>query len=116
MVVGLAGQQFERKSRGFRSRSMSRFLGGSEGHDRIEALPLESFAVELGFTAGRGEVARCEGEKGRCSFCRAALGLDGRVARPHTVRPHTVRGGKIQADAMLIFQTVARYPLEPRVG
>src|ERR1017187_3106037 len=109
MVVGLAGQQFERKSRGSRSRSMSRFFWRSEGHDRIDALTLESFAVELGFTAGRGEVACCEGEKGHCG--RAALGLDGRDARPHTVR-----GGKIQADAMLIFQTVARYPVEPRVG
>src|ERR1017187_7774987 len=97
MVVGLAGQQFERKSRGFRSRSVTRFLGGSEGHDRIEALALESFAVELGFTAGRGEVACCEGEKGRYSFCRAALGLDGRVARPPTVRPPTGRGGEISA-------------------
>ena len=65
MVVGLAGEKFERKASGFRSRSMARFVGRGEGDDRIEPLTLQSFAVELGFTAGRREVAFGKGEKGR---------------------------------------------------
>jgi hypothetical protein len=62
MVVRLAGEKFEREA-GFRARSMSRFVRRSEGDDRIKPLTLQSFAVELGFAAGRREVSLGKGEK-----------------------------------------------------
>src|SRR5260370_24465731 len=60
MVVRLAGEKFERETGGFRSRSMARFSGRRECDDRIAALTLKRFAVELGFSAGCPSLAKGE--------------------------------------------------------
>src|ERR1700747_976925 len=104
MVVRLACEKLEREAR-FRASSISRFVRRSEGDERIKPLALQSLAVELSFAAGGREVAFREGKKGGCGSRRAAVGLDGRGARPHTVL-----GGEIQADKMLAFQPIAGNP------
>src|SRR5450759_5738694 len=125
MVVRLAGEKFEREAGGFRS--VARFVRRSEGDDRIEPLTLQSFAVELGFTAGRGEVALGEGEEGCRAFCRAHpprqanTGLDGGPGSLGWTagggRRYVVRGAfEIQADARLAFQPLTGNPFEPRIG
>src|SRR5208282_6446340 len=112
MVVGLAGEKFERKAGGFRSRAIPRFVGRSEGDDGIEPPPLQSFAVKLGFTAGRREIALGEGEEWGVALCRAALGWTAEGGRPYVVRG----AFEVQADAMLALQPLAGDPLEPRIG
>src|SRR5208283_6121084 len=112
MVIGLARQKFEREAGGFRSRSVARFVGRSEGDDRIEPLSLQSLAVELGFTAGRREIAMGEREVWGSILCLAVLGWT-----DECVRPYVILGVfEIQADAMFLLQAIARNPLESRVG
>src|SRR5271170_6692167 len=112
MVVGLARQEFEREAGGFRSRSMAGFVGRSEGDDRIDPLALQSLAVELGFTAGRREIAMGEREVWGGILRLAVLGWT-----DECVGPYVVLGVfKIQADAMFLLQAIAGDPLESRVG
>src|ERR1700716_4091138 len=111
MVVRLAGEKFEREA-GFRPRSMARFVGRSEGDDGIKPLTLQSFAVELGFAARRGEVALGKWEEGGEIFRRALLGWTDECVRPYVVRA----GFEIQTDKVLAFQSIAGNPLQPRIG
>src|ERR1700731_4840050 len=111
MVVRFTGEKLERES-GFRSRSMARFVRRSEGDDRIKPLTLQSFAVELSFTARRSEVALCEGKKGSGILCRTLLGWTDECVRPYVV----CAAFEIQPDKMLAFQPITRNPLQPRIG
>src|SRR5208282_4840550 len=97
MIVRLAGEELQREARSFRCRSMSRFLGGSEGDNRIESLTLQRLAVEFGFAAGRGKVAFREREERRDGCCRALLGWTDECVRPYVVR------GEVQADVRVAF-------------
>src|ERR1700674_334417 len=102
MVVGLGGEKFKREAR-FRASSMSRFVRRSEGDDRIKSLTLERLAVELGFAAGRREVALGEGEKwvgGGITNCMRTAALV-RPAERSSARISVAF--KIQTDKMLTF-------------
>src|SRR5260370_33475841 len=98
MVVRLAGEKFKREAGGFRSRSMARFAGRSEGDDRIKPLTLQTFAVEVSFAAGGGEVGLGEGEKGIGGRSTNHVGTD-TLVRPAEHRVTSIFVAfKIQTD------------------
>src|SRR5260370_22944828 len=110
MIVRFAGEKFEREA-GFRSRSMSRFVRRSEGDDRIKSLTLERLAVELGFAAGRREVALGEGEKGVGGGITNCMRTDALVRLAKRRSARIFLAFKIQSDKMLAFQSITANPL-----
>ena len=92
VVVGLAGEELEREALARGSRSVAGFGGRSEGDEGIESLGDESFGVELGFAAGRGEVAVGKGQEGRGGV-----------------------GVKVEADVGFAFEAIAGDAVEPWV-
>src|ERR1700688_3167567 len=105
MVVGLAGEKLEREA-GFRARSMARFVRRSEGDDRIKPLTLQRFAVELGFAAGRREVALGEGKKGIGGGIMNHVGTDALVRPAERGSARVFLALEIQPDKMIAFQSL----------
>src|SRR5271170_3618289 len=124
MVVRLARQEFEREAGALRSRSMAGFVGWSVSDDRVEPLPLQGFAVELSLPAGRREIALSERKKwllvlGGASVHRCDRWLvikDGFSRRGRLQCARRILPLEVQAYAVLALQSIARNPLEPRVG
>src|SRR5260221_8898242 len=115
MVVGLAGEKFEREA-GFRSRSMARFVRRSEGDNRIKTLTLKSLAVKRSFAVARRKVALGKGEEWVGGGITNGVGTDALVRPAEYSSARIVVAFKIQTDKMLAFQAIARNSLQPRIG
>jgi len=102
MVVRLPGEKFEREASGFRSRSVARFVGRSEGDDRVKPLSLQSFTEELSFAAGRRKLALREGEE-RFDRGTAHVGTDALVRPAERSSARSIIASEIQPDAVLAF-------------